>query len=66
MSRAPSGSETYERSTWRKSKPKSLGYFHLSFSAMHIVSSNKGSPLKIAAFGTKKLISAVFEKARIG
>ena len=56
---------TYERSTWSKSKPQSLGLFHLSFSAMYIVFSNKRCPLKIAAFGTKKKISAVLEKAPI-
>ena len=46
---------TYERSTWSKSKPQSLGLFHSSFSAMYIVLSNKRCPLKIAAFGTKKI-----------
>lgn len=51
---------TYERSTCSKSKPQSLGLFHLSLSAMYIVFSNKRCPLqenfsKIAAFGTKKI-----------
>ena len=46
---------TYERSTGSKSKPQSLGLFHLSVSAMYVVFSSKRCPLKIAAFGTKKI-----------